>query len=130
VLKTIHFCFPAGSLVPDNLPGLVKSQDGQHKCIRLNPQSFYFILVTTGLAKTHGVSLPEVQKWFDGDCPGVRRRPLCEGCPLRPPDYVPPAHLLDTSGSDGRAHEPESPESERSPDAAAGITAELGEDIF
>jgi hypothetical protein len=73
---------------------MVKSQDAQHKCLRLSPQSFYFILVATGLAKTHGISLPEVQKWFDSDCPGVRRRPMCEGCPLRPPDYVPPAHLL------------------------------------
>jgi hypothetical protein len=130
VPKTIHFCFPAGSLVPDNLPGLAKSRDGQHKCIRLNPQSFYFILVTTGLAKTHGVSLLEVQKWFDGDCPGVRRRPLCEDCPLRPPDYVPPAHLLDASDSDSRANEPESPEGECSLDAAAGVKADLGEDIF
>lgn len=124
--KTIHFCFLGHSLVPDNIPGLAKSQDGQHKCIRLNPQSFYFILVTTGLAKTHAVSLPEVQKWFDGDCVGVRRRPLCEGCPLRPPDYVPPAHLLDASDSESRACEPEGLSDEAPLDRAAGAKADLG----
>jgi len=130
VPKTIRFCFPSHSLVPDNLPGLVKSQEGQHKCIRLTPQSFYFILVTTGLAKTYGISLPEVQKWFDGDCPGGRRRPLCEGCPLRPPDYVPPTHLLDASDSVSRANEPEGPEDKCSLDTAAGVRADLGEAIF
>ena len=104
---------------------MVKSQDGQHKCLRLSPQSFYFILVTTGLAKTHGISLPEVQKWFDSDCPGVRRRPMCEGCPLRPPDYVPPAHLLDSSDGDL-----ENLGDAGSLDGAAGVKADLGEAIF
>jgi len=111
--------------VPDNLPGMVKSQDGRHKCLRLSPQSFYFILVTTGLAKTHGISLPEVQKWFDSGCPGVRRRPMCEGCPLRPPDYVPPAHLLDSSDGDL-----ENLGDAGSLDGAAGVKADLGEAIF
>ena len=123
--KTTHFCFPSHSLVPDNLPGMVKSQDGQHKCLRLSPQSFYFILVTTGLAKTHGISLPEVQKWFDSGCPGVRRRPMCEGCPLRPPDYVPPAHLLDSSDGDM-----ENLANAGSLDGATGVKADLGEAIF
>lgn len=128
--KTIHFCFPAGSIVPENLPGLVKSQDGQHKCIRLNPQSFYFILVTTGLAKTHGISLPEVQNWFDGDCPGVGRRPLCKGCPLRPPDYLPPAHILNAFTSESLGDELESLSDDVLLDLTAGAKADFDEKIF
>jgi hypothetical protein len=63
--------FAPNSPVPKNLPGMTEV-DGFRQ-VRLNAQSYFFLLVQTGIAKERDVSLPAVRQWFEGGCLGAPR---------------------------------------------------------
>jgi len=62
--------FAPGSPIPRNLPGL-KEVEGGWLEMRLNAQSYFYILVQTGIAKQRDVNLQKVRTWFDQGCPGA-----------------------------------------------------------